>query len=1228
MFFEKRICITLLFTVSYLFSKAQLAEDFSDGDFTHNPEWIGDTANFEIDPLLQLHLVAPAQVDTSYLVTASEALNNTTWNFSVKLDFNPSSNNYCKIYLSADQQNLKGPLNGYFVKVGNTADEISLYRQEGWSETKIIDGTDDRVDLNPVVCDIKVTRDNSGNWELFTDTSSSENFVLEGSVFDANYTTSNYFGVFARYTSTRSTKFYFDNFHITENIFVDTIPPLLDSLVVTSDTSISLYFNEPLDLSTAQDTNNYLLNETIIPTKAVRNNLDTSLVELTFATPFSNGQTYQLGIARVRDTAGNPMTVVSREFNYLIALPAQREEVIINEIFADPTPTVGLPSAEYVELYNASEKLFVLENWKWVNSTTEKVLPPFLLYPDSYVVLCDKNDTGLFHPSEQVIGISAFTALVNGGDSLSLIDHMNNIVDIVVYDLDWYQDSEKEEGGWSLERINPYHACSNSDNWKASANPLGGTPNTQNAVYDDTPDTTPPQVETVVINESIQQLNILFNESIDSTSILSSTYNIVNQAHNITPLFNHSKPKQLRLTLNAPLYTNTAYTLKLEGITDCAGNALTPDTVKFSVGEVDVSPPQLDSLVIIDHHTISISFNEAIDITTAGDTSNYHLNNNIGYCNSVTPGAAKNKITLTFPTSFINGTSYTLTIKSITDLSNNTTPLIEKAFDYLEITIPNKADVVINEIFADPTPSVGLPLAEYVELHNTSDQLFTLENWRWVNSSTEKILPNFRLQPNDYVILCDISDTSFFDSNVIGIPSFPALVNGADSLALKDHLGHTVDAISYNISWYKDNLKEEGGWSLERIAKSNACGDAKNWMASRSNQGGTPGQQNSVHNIILDEDAPTIEHGYAVDPKRVRLALSEEINPILLSEITIHAEPTLEIDTIVIPSPTVIELVLKNEIQDRTAYQLTIASLYDCYENQMEENTLPFALYETEVPGDVVINEILFNPNTGSNDFIELYNCSEKYIDLQNWQLANIAHDSVANHEPITAHHYLISPNDFVVLTKNIENIKDEYPNTVGEKSIEMSNMPSFPDKEGTVILVDNRGEILDRVAYHEDMHFALLQETEGVSLERLSCTRASSDVTNWHSASATSGFATPGYENSQQSVTNHDEMFTIEPKQFSPNSDGYQDVTTISYLFDAPGYVMNMAVYDAEGRLVKQLLNNELLGIKGSFSWDGLNENNEKANQGIYIIYAKAFDLTGKIHAFKKTVVLANQLR
>ena len=136
--------------------------------------------------------------------------------------------------------------------IGNTEDEISLYRQSGTTVTKIIDGVDDLVDTDPVEVKVLVTRSTNGDWELFADTSSSANYQLLGQVTDTTFQSSTFFGVWCDYTSTRSDKFYFDDFHVSGNAYLDVNPPLLLSAQALSNNQVLVTFNEAMDQTTAQ----------------------------------------------------------------------------------------------------------------------------------------------------------------------------------------------------------------------------------------------------------------------------------------------------------------------------------------------------------------------------------------------------------------------------------------------------------------------------------------------------------------------------------------------------------------------------------------------------------------------------------------------------------------------------------------------------------------------------------------------------------------------------------------------------------------------------------------------------------------------------------------------------------------------------------------------------------------------------------------------------------------
>ena len=129
----KKCFFTFIFILYALIGYAQFADDFSDGDFTINPTWIGDIGNFEVDTAFKLHL-NDSVTNTSYLSTPSQAIINGSWEFDVKMDFAPSSQNYCKVFLCSEYSNLITTQNGVYMRIGenNTTDDVLKHVKRLW----------------------------------------------------------------------------------------------------------------------------------------------------------------------------------------------------------------------------------------------------------------------------------------------------------------------------------------------------------------------------------------------------------------------------------------------------------------------------------------------------------------------------------------------------------------------------------------------------------------------------------------------------------------------------------------------------------------------------------------------------------------------------------------------------------------------------------------------------------------------------------------------------------------------------------------------------------------------------------------------------------------------------------------------------------------------------------------------------------------------------------------
>ncbi len=461
--------VLLPFSVS---GYAQITDNFTDGNFTSAPVWTGNDTDFVVNANQQLQLNSSG-TSTSYLSLANtQSLNNCEWNFWINLNFSPSPGNCARVYLVSDSTNLSGNLNGYYLQFGETGsnDQVELFRKSGSTSTSVCRGT--TIIANAFVIRVKVTRDNTGFWQLYIDPTGGTNYVLEASGTDNIYTATSYFGIYCKYTTTYSTDFYFDDFYIYSP--PDVTPAVIDSVNVISQNQIDAYFNEALNLTSAQTIANYSADNGIgFAQTAVRDASNYSLVHLTFQNNFTNGQNYILTVTGVQDLSGN--TTINDTTHFFFFVP-QVNDIMINEIMADPDPLPNaLPPCEYFELYNRTNYPAKLYGWKISDALSTITIPNIIIQPDSFYVLTSTSCASAF-AGIQVIGVSGFPGLNNTGDDMILKDANGNIISVVFYRDTWYNDPIKKDGGWSLEQIDPNNPCGGINNWKASADNSGGTP--------------------------------------------------------------------------------------------------------------------------------------------------------------------------------------------------------------------------------------------------------------------------------------------------------------------------------------------------------------------------------------------------------------------------------------------------------------------------------------------------------------------------------------------------------------------------------------------------------------------------------------------------------------------------------------------------------------------------------------------------------------------------------
>ena len=640
---------------------------------------------------------------------------------------------------------------------------------------------------------------------------------------------------------------------------------------------------------------------------------------------------------------------------------------------------------------------------------------------------------------------------------------------------------------------------------------------------------------------------------------------------------------------------------------------------------IDVAPPVLLSATAINANLIDVLFDEPLDQTTAENIINYDIQPFLSATSATLDGVNLALVHIVPSFTLTNGNSYTLFTNNIEDVAGNPSVSQSVNFDYLIADTPVNGDVIINEFMCDQTPQVGLPMVEFVEIYNKSNKIFDVENWKIGDASSDGTLNQNWLLPGEYMILVSTSNVDSF-TVVTTVTSFPSLNNTGDNIVLRSDLGLTLDSISYTDEWYHDPSKEGGGYSIERINPNDPCTDINDWAASNNALGGTPGGQNSIYDITPDTDVASITNLVALSPNFLEVHFNEGMDSTSLADAMISVAPILTIQNqfVLNDAPTMMTLQFVENITPSQTYGIQLQNISDCWLNTTTYNGL-FALPEEPVAGDLIINEILFNPYTGGGDWVEVYNNSDKLLNINNWTIGNYDNDTIDNLISVNEH-FLIYPGEYLVLADNVLQVEQTYPSVILGRLIEV-NLPTCPNDSGTVYL-QHQGITIDKVSYSDDWHFQLLDDEDGKSLERIDADALSDDRNNWHTAAEAIGFATPGGENSQNypAITNGDFNYTSET--ISPDNDGFEDVLQINYKMTEAGYTGSFTIYDDRGRLIAEIMRSELLGMEGTFVWDGIKKDGTKATIGTYIGIFEAFLVnSGDIFTKKAVFTVAGKL-
>jgi len=608
--------------------------------------------------------------------------------------------------------------------------------------------------------------------------------------------------------------------------------------------------------------------------------------------------------------------------------------------------------------------------------------------------------------------------------------------------------------------------------------------------------------------------------------------------------------------------------------------------------EPDTVAPWLMGAEVINERTLKLDYSESVRdpspglfrLCPEGDTTGRAPDS---------LGGSDQSLELIFGEAIPNRVPRQLRISGVEDPDGN------RSRDTVVGVLRNEAvwgDLVINEVMADPDPAVHLE-EEYLELYNRCGFPLDLEGWLLqVNERNYLLDTSMTVLPDGYLVLRGVT-----------------LPNDGATLSIYSRLGHLIHAATYRIPWDGPDWKKEGGWSMESPDPELVCRISSNWLYSTDLDGGTPGRMNSVQEARSDTEAPVLLYSGLGEAGEWLAHYDEPVRLPPDARSAIRLDPGgVRPDSVwlVPPLDKVLQMSFPEDFREWSRYRLTVSGISDCRGNRAGEDGGEAGALAAPGAGLVLINEIMYDPEDGKAEYVELYLQGDRAVDLADFAIHLVEEDGIPDKPlSLSPHSRLFLPGQYLVLTPSAGQLMHGYGLETSGRWVEVEGWPGLKNSSGKIYLTDRAGEVVDMAVYRDEMHMELLADPRGISLERITAGGSGTNPDNWHSASSASGYATPGEKNSQSLEEEYpDRLLEVSPEVFSPDNDGYNDLLRITVSTGSPGWVIGVVITDLQGNRIRELANNHLAGPVQTYSWDGEGGEGSLQPMGFYVVHARGF--------------------
>ena len=780
-------------------------------NFINKDGWFFDTSNvYDTD-------VISKQID-NYIPENGD----TFWRISLMCDYDNSSVNNFQFYLIANGDNPDAEgFHGVAVGTGFKPDYKALsliYRHNGISE---VIGTTTITFKKNQEATIDIVRSAAGAWSIGED----EIYAPETpSAILANH-------IVAAFTFNKTgagqLKFRFDNYSQDNNQIH--IPASIDGAEILDPTTIKLSVSGRLDADVAKRISNYSVGG-VMPSSVDFNFYN---IVLHYPDTIPNKGEILMVVDGLRDDEGGKVAKFQHTFHQALA-----DEIIINEIMVDINPApYSLPTKKFVELYNASAVDFDLEGYVFRVGDVDYYLPKVTIKADGYLILA--SDAAAFAHYGECVAAFQESKLTVAGKHIALINKVGAVVDSLTYSADYYNKKDRSEGGFSMERLDPYNNCTGILNWHSSNDLSGGTPGRKNSVYKIYVDNTVPDLVgcTLLTNNT---LRLDFTEKISETDFSIS---------GMKPTATKIEGQSALLTMPKPLKVGVN-TIKGRAVDACGtqSDALT--------ASINYTPLEVESVYAVSSYQVLVNFSTAV---SAVENECFTLENGAMPALNEPINDGGNGVLLTFADDFAQDSRLRLTIDGV---ENNIHDRIENqniTFRYHRV---GEGDLIINEVLY--YPNVGMK--RYVELYNNSGSdifLFGLVLSGYTAAGDllrSCVVDGYAVLPAEgfAVVTADTANVAL-NYNAKGLlveaSRFPSLNTSKGYISLRSADGVLLDSMYYDNQMHSNLLANKRGVALERISVGAPSLDADNWTSASEQFGfATPGFVNSCAKESENDD--------------------------------------------------------------------------------------------------------------------------------------------------------------------------------------------------------------------------------------------------------------------------------------------------------------------------------------------------------------------------------------